>query len=332
MQIPKLKVLSPTTRRRNSSVSMDEIKQTARNMPVLRVVAYVGLIYATVAGLMLMQHSIVSVVLPEIQDVLQTYIGSDKLRALEILYRTRLQAYQSTGLDTGIISRRPERFFDSLRDNVDALPNRCVRYGVSERDSKVPLYWSALVSDRPSWELYESVSAETKHLYAGIIMVDPQQTIQNVTKLEELFGTTVQVATNEEAVAELWKKLGVTSTDIVIQSNLDLTFSRDALWALRECDVGDCVSSSSRLVQHSCLSEGGSTLHAQSWACLRDSKECTCDELELHQPGLSQSTSYQFTFDGSDCKKQAGIDPMYPLYFNDPEYRVSTKKLRRRRR
>lgn len=169
----------------------------------------------------------------------------------------------------GILSEKPVEFFREFQRKVDESDDaeRCRRYNYGYNPSlpHIPrnLYFGSLVASE-TWELLEIVGTEAYGIYKGMVLVESNRT-QNFTPrtflrlghakiIQQIFGTEkidIRAYVNEnnrlldltrenaqrDDILVGWKEMGMEPHDVGILADLDETFSRDYLRALKVCDI-----------------------------------------------------------------------------------------------
>ena len=174
--------------------------------------------------------------------------------------------YQQSKDRIGVLSSKPPDFFKHLQEEIDHADPvaRCTRYG-AEYDPALNrrIFWGSLIADE-STELLEIASAESKDLYHGIALVEGNRTqnrsprpfrhLEGKPTLQQMFGAQdirIKAYINEDLtvkdlnrenfarqrIIEGWKEMGMTENDLGIVSDIDESFTRDFLWALKTCKL-----------------------------------------------------------------------------------------------
>lgn len=193
------------------------------------------------------------------------------------------------GIHAGILSHKPPEFFRSIQKAVDSddLGERCRRYGFGMRpkaNSSDPdfthrrIFYGSLIADEP-WELLEIIAAETYGIFEAMVFIESNRTqtaeprpfrrnLKHLEKIKNMFGisarqielrrfvnedTTLEYIAREhrqrQEILKGWKGLGMTGTDIGLIADIDESFTRDFLLAIKHCPYVEALDYDS----HSCF-------------------------------------------------------------------------------
>lgn len=182
--------------------------------------------------------------------------------------------FDQEGFPNGVLSRKPQSFFQLFRDEIDkdGLQERCARYSfqmAAPAGRNTPdnlsrrIFYGSLITEEP-WELFDIVATETHGIFAGVVFVESNRTQSfyerpfkraneyHTQKLKSMFGTPqlqIRKFINEDSklrglarenaqrqeILHGWKEMGMTVDDVGYIADADETFSRDFLRAIQDC-------------------------------------------------------------------------------------------------